>query len=258
MSEDLYSVVCTGRLKDGVSAEDVAAALAKTFPQLSAAQRQQIVQGNVRIKLAKGKPRAHALDVFVALDSCGVHCEIHSDVLYAAAKAAAKGAPAKPAAGAKIKPASAARPQDDERWMRHALELARRAQAEGEVPVGAVIVHDGKIVGEGWNQPIALHDPSAHAEMLALRAAAAKLRNYRLGDCTLYVTLEPCVMCAGALTHARINRLVFGATDPKAGAVQSIYDVIANPRLNHRVDWLGGVLADECGALLRDFFRARR
>lgn len=255
MSEDLYSVVCTGKLKDGFSVEDVAAALAKTFPQLSAAQRQQIVQGNVRIKLAKSKPRAQALDVFVALDSCGVHCEIHSDALYAAAKAAAKAATT---AGAKIKALPATRPEEDERWMRHALELARRAQAEGEVPVGAVVVHDGKIVGEGWNRPIALHDPSAHAEMLALRAAAAKLRNYRLADCTLYVTLEPCVMCAGALTHARITRLVYGAADPKAGAVQSIYDVIANPRLNHRIDWQGGVLADECGTLLRDFFRARR
>jgi tRNA(adenine34) deaminase len=142
--------------------------------------------------------------------------------------------------------------------MQHALTLARRAAAQGEVPVGAVLVKDGAVAGEGWNQPIALHDPSAHAEMLALRAAAAALGNYRLPGTTLYVTLEPCVMCAGAIIHARVGRLVFGARDPKAGAVDSVYDVIAQPRLNHAVEWSGGLLEPECGALLREFFRSRR
>lgn len=146
----------------------------------------------------------------------------------------------------------------DEIFMRHALSLAQRAQDEGEVPVGAVVVHEGAIIGEGWNRPIALHDPSAHAEMLAMRAAARKIGNYRLTGATLYVTLEPCVMCAGAIIHARIGRLVFGATDPKAGAVSSVYDVIAQPRLNHTLDWTGGVLEAECGELLRSFFRSRR
>jgi tRNA(adenine34) deaminase len=143
--------------------------------------------------------------------------------------------------------------------MRHALKLARRAQELGEVPVGAVLVDaQGEVVAEGWNQPIAAHDPSAHAEMVAMREAAATLKNYRLGGLTLYVTLEPCVMCAGAIIHARIARLVFGAPDPKAGAVQSVYDVIANPKLNHKPAWTGPVLADECGAVLQEFFRARR
>ena len=142
--------------------------------------------------------------------------------------------------------------------MRHALKLARRAQELGEVPVGAVIVKGDEVVAEGWNQPIASHDPSAHAEMVAMREAAATLKNYRLGGLTLYVTLEPCVMCAGAIIHARIARLVFGASDPRAGAVHSLYDIIARPRLNHRPEWTGGVLTEECGALLQEFFRARR
>jgi tRNA(adenine34) deaminase len=146
----------------------------------------------------------------------------------------------------------------DEVFMRHALMLARRARLAGEVPVGAVVVHDGRIVGEGWNRPIGTHDPSAHAEMVAMRAAARRLGNYRLSDATLYATLEPCVMCAGAIIHARIGRLVFGAVDPKAGAVSSVYDIIAKPRLNHRVVWQGDVCAAECGELLRDFFRERR
>ena len=149
-------------------------------------------------------------------------------------------------------------PTQDERWMRHALKLARRAQDLGEVPVGALLVQGEDIVAEGWNRPIASHDPSAHAEMVAMREAATQLRNYRLGGLTLYVTLEPCVMCAGAIIHARIARLVFGASDPKAGAVNSVYDVIANPKLNHKPEWTGGILADECGALLQDFFRSRR
>jgi tRNA(adenine34) deaminase len=147
----------------------------------------------------------------------------------------------------------------DEAWMHHALKLARRAQELGEVPVGAVLVDGkGEVVAEGWNQPIASHDPSAHAEMVAMREAARALRNYRLNDLTLYVTLEPCVMCAGAIIHARIARLVFGADDPKAGAVRSVYDVIARPRLNHAPEWTGGVLAAECGTVLQEFFRARR
>lgn len=152
----------------------------------------------------------------------------------------------------------AAASADDERWMRHALALAQRAQDEGEVPVGAVLVRDGVILGEGWNRPIGMHDPSAHAEMLALRAAAQASGNYRLGGSTLYVTLEPCVMCAGAIVHARVERLVYGAADAKAGAVDSLYDVISRPQLNHRVQWQGGVLGTECGEHLRAFFRARR
>lgn len=146
----------------------------------------------------------------------------------------------------------------DEVFMRHALLLARRAKLAGEVPVGAVVVRDGRIVGEGWNRPIGTHDPSAHAEMVAMRDAARRLGNYRLGGTTLYVTLEPCVMCAGAIIHARIGSLVFGAWDPKAGAVSSVYDVIATPRLNHRLVWQGGVLEASCVELLRGFFRERR
>ncbi len=142
--------------------------------------------------------------------------------------------------------------------MRHALLLARRAQMAGEVPVGAVAVHGGRIVGEGWNRPIGTSDPSAHAEMIALRDAGHRIGNYRLPDVTLYVTLEPCVMCAGAILHARIGRLVFGAWDPKAGAVASVYDVISRPRLNHQLPWIGGMLEAACGDLLRTFFRERR
>ena len=142
--------------------------------------------------------------------------------------------------------------------MRQAIALAQRAAAQGEVPVGAVVVRDNQLVAEGWNQPIGQSDPSGHAEIIALRAAGQALGNYRLTDCTLYVTLEPCVMCAGAIIHARIPRLVFGAWDPRAGAVSSVYDVLSVPRLNHRVECTGGVLAEDCGALLKDFFRARR
>lgn len=146
----------------------------------------------------------------------------------------------------------------DAHWMRHALTLAERAAAMGEVPVGAVLMKDGLLLAEGYNRPIIDHDPAGHAEMIALRAGAKAIGNYRLTGTTLYVTLEPCVMCAGAIIHARVQRLVFGAADPKAGAVHSQYDVIAKPRLNHTVQWTGGVLAAECGAILRDFFRARR
>lgn len=146
----------------------------------------------------------------------------------------------------------------DLRWMQYALTLAQRAEAAGEVPVGAVLLKDGVVIGEGWNQPIGLHDPSAHAEMLALRAAGQALGNYRLNDSTLYVTLEPCIMCAGAIIHARVARVVFGAWDPKAGAVSSVYDVLSVPRLNHTLICEGGVLEQECGGLLRAFFQARR
>ena len=146
----------------------------------------------------------------------------------------------------------------DERWMEHALLLAGRAQQAGEVPVGAVIVRDGQAIGEGWNQPISTDDPSAHAEMLALREAGAATQNYRLVGSTLYVTLEPCAMCAGAMIHARIARLVFGASDPKTGACGSVLDVTACEALNHRIDVVGGLKADKCGALLKDFFAAAR
>jgi tRNA(adenine34) deaminase len=146
----------------------------------------------------------------------------------------------------------------DEQWMRHALKLAQRAEQLGEVPVGALIVRGDELIAEGWNQPVASHDPSAHAEMVVIREAAKLARNYRLTGLTLYVTLEPCVMCAGAIIHARLARLVFGAPDPKAGAVNSVYDVIAQPRLNHKPSFTGGVLAGECGAVLSNFFRARR
>lgn len=147
---------------------------------------------------------------------------------------------------------------DDARWMRHALALAQRAETEGEVPVGAVVVLNGELVAEGWNQPVARHDPSAHAEIMALRAAASALGNYRLVDCQLYVTLEPCLMCAGAMIHARIAELVFGTTDPRAGVAGSILDAFALPELNHRVRYRGGVMAEECGDILRRFFRSRR
>jgi len=147
---------------------------------------------------------------------------------------------------------------DNSVFMGRALELARMAAEHGEVPVGAVLVQDGEIVGEGWNQPVGSSDPSAHAEIMALRQAAARLGNYRLPDTTLYVTLEPCVMCAGAIIHARVKRLVYGAPDPKTGAAGSVFDIFASEKLNHKVDVFGQVLADTCGGLLRDFFRERR
>ena len=147
---------------------------------------------------------------------------------------------------------------DDEHWIRHALKLAERAQEEGEVPVGAVLVLNDEIIGAGWNRPIAAHDPTAHAEIMALRAGAEKVGNYRLNDTTLYVTLEPCVMCAGAMVHARIKRLVFGASDPKAGAINSVFNILDSARLNHRVEYVGGILSDECGGMLSRFFEARR
>lgn len=146
----------------------------------------------------------------------------------------------------------------DEQYMRAALELARRAQEAGEVPVGAVVVKDGEIVGRGFNAPISRHDPSAHAEMMALRDAAQRLGNYRLPGCELFVTLEPCMMCAGAIMHARIARVVYGARDPKTGACGSVLDAFAELRLNHHAQVQGGVLAEECGATLSNFFAMRR
>jgi tRNA(adenine34) deaminase len=146
----------------------------------------------------------------------------------------------------------------DEAWMRMAIALAGRAEAEGEVPVGAIVVRDDAVIGEGWNRPIASCDPTAHAEVLALRAAAARAGDYRLGGATLYVTLEPCPMCAAAMAHARIARLVFGAFDPRQGAAGSAFNLVASDAMNHRVDAYGGVLSGECGALLRGFFAGRR
>jgi len=146
----------------------------------------------------------------------------------------------------------------DEDWMREAIELARAAAAAGEVPVGAVVVRNGAIVGRGYNAPILHHDPSAHAEIQALRDAARRLGNYRLPGCELFVTLEPCAMCAGAIQHARIARVVFGAGDPKTGACGSVIDLFAEPRLNHHATVRPGVLKEACAVLLSAFFAGRR
>jgi tRNA(adenine34) deaminase len=148
--------------------------------------------------------------------------------------------------------------EQDERFMRAALEEARRAASDGEVPVGAVVAQDGEIIGRGRNRSIRDHDPTAHAEIVALREAAMRLGNYRLIGCTLYATIEPCAMCAGAAVLARIDRLVYGCDDPKAGAVRSLYRIADDARLNHQIDVTSGMLADECAALLRDFFEKRR
>jgi len=155
-------------------------------------------------------------------------------------------------------PDAGASARDDAQWMDAALALARDAGARGEVPVGAVIVREGTIVGRGGNAPIAHDDPTAHAEINALRDAARRLGNYRLPGCVLYVTLEPCAMCVGACLHARVSRIVFGASDPKTGACGSVIDLPAEPRLNHHATVTGGVAAAECGALLSEFFAARR
>ncbi len=146
----------------------------------------------------------------------------------------------------------------DQEYMQIALELAGLAAQAGEVPVGALVVRDNEIIGRGYNAPISQLDPSAHAEIQALRDAARHAGNYRLIDCTLYVTLEPCAMCTGAIQHARIKRLVFGATDPKTGCCGSVIDLMAEARLNHHATVLGGLMAEECGQMLSDFFAARR
>jgi len=146
----------------------------------------------------------------------------------------------------------------DETWMTAALFLAKRAGGEAEVPVGAVIVREGEIIGRGWNRNIGLHDPSAHAEIIAMREAGVALGNYRLNGCTLYVTLEPCPMCAGAMIHARLDRIVFGADDPKTGAAGGKIDLLGNAAHNHVPVVDAGCLADECSILLKDFFRQRR
>ena len=146
----------------------------------------------------------------------------------------------------------------DLEYMQIALDLAKQAALMGEVPVGAIVVKDNVVIGRGSNAPIGMHDPTAHAEILAMRQAANYLGNYRLVDCTLYVTLEPCAMCSGAMQHARIAKLVFGASDPKTGACGSVINLMNEPKLNHHTEVVGGVLALECGGLLSDFFRQRR
>ncbi len=153
---------------------------------------------------------------------------------------------------------AAARDADDGRWMAYALRLARLAEERGEVPVGAVVVFEGQALGEGHNRTISDADPTAHAEMVAIRAAAAALGDWRLIDCTLYVTLEPCAMCAGAIVLSRIPRIVFAAPDPKAGMAGSLENLLQDARLNHRCDVTSGLMAEEASVLLRDFFRARR
>jgi len=147
---------------------------------------------------------------------------------------------------------------DDEHWMRHAMQLAERAEAAGEVPVGAVLVLDGELVAEGWNRPIGTHDPAAHAEVVVLRSAGEILGNYRLTGSTLYVTLEPCLMCVGTIVHARVARLVYGAADPKSGFVNTLCEGFSLPGLNHRPAVTAGVLAGDCSEQLKSFFRARR
>ena len=146
----------------------------------------------------------------------------------------------------------------DRQFMQQALDQAKLAAMAGEVPVGAVLVRDGKIISRGFNQPIGNSDPSAHAEMIALRSAAQLESNYRLPGTTLYVTLEPCIMCAGAMLHARVERLVFGATDPKTGAAGSVLNVFSEKQINHQTQVEGGIMDDECGQILRDFFKGRR
>ena len=143
-------------------------------------------------------------------------------------------------------------------WMQYALDLAKRAESEGEVPVGAVVVYEEQVIGEGWNRPIIDNDPTAHAEIMALRNAAKRIKNYRLLDTTLYVTLEPCIMCSGAIIHSRVKRVVYGAQDPKAGAVESAFNILGSDCLNHQVNVDKGVMATECGQLLSDFFRKKR
>ncbi|WP_340615275.1 tRNA adenosine(34) deaminase TadA [Xenorhabdus thailandensis] len=146
----------------------------------------------------------------------------------------------------------------DEYWMRRAIDLAMQAQAKGEIPVGAVLVADNKVIAEGFNHPITDHDPTAHAEIIALRRGGRQLQNYRLLNTTLYVTLEPCVMCAGAMVHSRIQRLVYGASDMKTGAAGSLIDILRHPGMNHQIGIIGGVLSEECSTMLSAFFKQRR
>lgn len=146
----------------------------------------------------------------------------------------------------------------DQQYMRMAIEQAQLAAQSGEVPVGAVLVKDGQVISKAFNKPIANHDPSAHAEMLALREAALAEENYRIAGSTLYVTLEPCAMCSGAMLHARIDRVVYGASDPKTGAAGSVLDIFASKQINHQTSVEGGIMSEECGQLLRDFFKGRR
>lgn len=152
---------------------------------------------------------------------------------------------------------SAVSPQDQE-FMRQAMELALKAQDEGEIPVGAIVVYQGQVIGRGWNRSIQCHDATHHAEIMALREAGQYLENYRLNDTTLYVTLEPCPMCAGAMVHARVSRLVYGANDPKTGAAGSVYNLVATPQLNHQLEVVSGVEQEHCSMLLSEFFRHRR
>mgnify|MGYP002127957260 CR=1 FL=1 len=146
----------------------------------------------------------------------------------------------------------------DQQYMHMAIEQAQLAAQSGEVPVGAILVKDGQVISKAFNKPIANHDPSAHAEMLALREAALAQENYRIPDSTLYVTLEPCAMCSGAMLHARIGRVVYGAPDPKTGAAGSVLDIFASKQINHQTSVEGGIMSEECGQLLRDFFKGRR
>lgn len=156
-----------------------------------------------------------------------------------------------------IKPSDLER-ERDLYWMTYALALARKAQSEGEVPVGAVLVKDNVLISEGWNQPIVGNDPTAHAEIIALRNAAQSLKNYRLPDSTLYVTLEPCSMCAGAIIHARVSRVVFGTSDPKGGAAGSVFSILGTEKLNHKVEITAGVMQEECAKILKNFFQSKR
>jgi tRNA(adenine34) deaminase len=155
-------------------------------------------------------------------------------------------------------PAGMTNPHTDELWMEEAIRAAQRALEMGEVPVGAIVVCEHKIVGRGWNRNLADSDPTAHAEIVALREAGKNVGNHRLGDCELFATIEPCAMCAGAMIHARVKRLVYGADDPKAGAVHSVLQVLNHPGLNHRMEVRSGVLAGRCAELLQEFFRSRR
>ena len=150
------------------------------------------------------------------------------------------------------------KPETDEQWMRRALALASHAGEAGEVPVGALVILNDEVIGEGWNQPIVSRDPTAHAEIVALRTAAKRMKNYRLPGAILYVTLEPCAMCAGAIVHARITRVVYGAADPKAGAAGSVFNLLQSASLNHRAEVIGGVMSEECGRMLQQFFQRRR